>query len=342
MKKVLALTAALALLGLGNLAQANVINPLVNIETVTVGDAGNAGNALYYGTFGSVGYNYNIGKYEVTTAQYVNFLNHKAQSDPYGLYNTNMDTANNQYGCNIIRTGTSGSYSYSVAADWANRPVNFVSYWDSCRFANWLDNGQGAGSTETGIYTLGGYTGDFGSWIQRNVGVGGWAVTSLDEWYKAAYYDPNKAGGAGYWLYPTRSDTAPSNVGADNYTDPGNHANYDAFSYTIGGPYYRTNVGEFENSAGAYGTFDMAGNVYEWNEAVYQDQTADWHSILGGSFDGNAWSLQNSNPGGGMPSQESGSFGFRLSQVAPVPEPSSLIALFGGFVGLLGVRRRRA
>jgi sulfatase modifying factor 1 len=342
MKHALAIAVALALLCLGSLVQANVIDPAVNIETVTVVNAGNAGNALYYGTFGSVGYNYNIGKYEVTTAQYVNFLNHKAQSDPYGLYNTNMDTANNQYGCNIIRTGSSGSYSYSVAGDWANRPVNFVSYWDSCRFANWLNNGQGNGSTETGIYALGGYNGNFGSTIQRNVGVGGWAVTSVDEWYKAAYYDPNKPGGAGYWLYPTKSDTMPGNQVLG--IDPGNSANYSNVfnnTSTIGSPYYRTNVGEFENSAGAYGTFDMAGNVYEWNEAVvYQDGTADWHSILGGSFDGNKWSLQNDNPGEAAPSQESGSFGFRLSQVAPVPEPSSILVVLCGLGGIIWRRRR--
>ena len=74
-------------------------------------------------------------------------------------------------------------------------------------------------------------------------------------------------GGAGYWDYPTKSNTVPSNVGSDGYTDPGNHANYWNNGYTLGSPYYRTNVGEFENSASAYGTFDQGGNVWEWNEA---------------------------------------------------------------------------
>ena len=49
------------------------------------------------------------------------------------------------------------TYSYSVAADWANRPVNYVSFWDAARFANWLHNGQptgaqGPGTTEGGAY----------------------------------------------------------------------------------------------------------------------------------------------------------------------------------------------
>ena len=31
------------------------------------------------------------------------------------------------------------------AADWANRPVNYVNFWDAARFANWLHNGQPVG-----------------------------------------------------------------------------------------------------------------------------------------------------------------------------------------------------
>ena len=29
-----------------------------------------------------------------------------------------------------------------------NKPVNYVSFWDAARFANWLTNGQGSGGTE--------------------------------------------------------------------------------------------------------------------------------------------------------------------------------------------------
>ena len=38
----------------------------------------------------------------------------------------------------ITQTGTSGSYTYSVKANMGNKPVNFVSWFDSARFANWL------------------------------------------------------------------------------------------------------------------------------------------------------------------------------------------------------------
>jgi len=354
MRKAFALGVAIALLCLGRVTQADVYNlgpGLTNLETVTVGNAGNTADTRYGNpACGGVDYTYNIGKYEVTAAQYTDFLNHKAKSDPYGLYNTNMDTAISiEDGCNIKRSGTSGSYTYSVASDWANRPVNFVSYWDSCRFANWLNNGQGDGDTETGAYTLNDYNGDDGRWIGRNAGAQ-WFLPSADEWHKAAYY---KGGGtnAGYWDYPTQSNIAPSNEGCDGYTDPGNHANYYngpylwAGRYTIGNPYFRTNVGEFENSASAYGTFDQGGNVWEWNEAISFEGGQTTRDVRGGSFhhfmlNGSYDLTLRAFVGFYWPSHpnlEYDCLGFRVSQV---PEPSALLPLLCGLGGVVCRRRR--
>ena len=334
MRNVFAVTAALALLGSGIAAQANI-----NIETVAIRDAGNAADTTGYG---SVGYNYNIGKYEVTTKQYADFLNNKAKSDPYGLYNTSMTSLG---GCNIQRVGTSGSYTYSVADDWANRPVNCVSYWDACRFANWLGNGQGTGSTETCAYALNGYNGTDGREIQRNAGAT-WAVTSEDEWYKAAYY---KSGGtnAGYWGYPTQSNDVPANL--VDLVDPGNSANYTIWSpyygilQSIGSPYFRSNVGEFENSASAYGTFDQGGNVSEWNEAI---MTGAYRGLRGGYFSGDIYgnelhasSRYDSYHSLYAPTFEATSVGFRVSEV---PEPSSMLALLCGVGGLSWFRKRKS
>jgi hypothetical protein len=54
----------------------------------------------------------------------------------------------------ITRSGSPGSYTYSVTGTLANRPVVFVSWFDAARMANWMMNGQGSGSTETRAYTL--------------------------------------------------------------------------------------------------------------------------------------------------------------------------------------------
>ena len=142
---------------------------------------------------------------------------------------------------------------------------------------------QGFVTTETGTYTLNGYNGTYGQNIQRNPGAT-WAVTSEDEWYKAAYYKGGSTN-AGYWDYPTRSNTAP---GQDMADASGNNANY----YTAPAPTpsttgkYTTVVGEFQNSPSPYGTFDQGGNVWEWNEAIiYQDSDCVLRDVRGGSFD---------------------------------------------------------
>jgi formylglycine-generating enzyme required for sulfatase activity len=98
---------------------------------------------------------FRIGKYEVTIQQYTDFLNAVAATDPYLLYDANMAIDLNIAG--ISRSGTSGGYSSSVINNGGlsgNRPITFVSWFDAARFANWMHNGQGSGSTETGAYTL--------------------------------------------------------------------------------------------------------------------------------------------------------------------------------------------
>jgi len=345
MRKAFAAMAALALLCLGISAQADVFNlgpGLTNLETVPVGDPGNTGELSGGRICGAVDHGYRIATYEVTAAQYTDFLNNKAKTDPYGLYNELM-SASTTYGCGIERSGSGtleDPYSYSVANDeehgyWANRPVNYVSFWDSCRFANWLNNGQGTGDTETGTYTLNDYNGDDGSWILRNLGAT-WFLTSEDEWYKAAYY---KGGtDAGYWGYPTQNNAMPDNQLID--PDPGNNSNSRPIDgeFTIGPPYYRTPVGEFENSESAYVTFDQGGNVWEWNERLVAGGPGD-RCLRGGSFIENAGYQHTAYPISYWPTLEVQHFGFRVGEV--IPEPSSMLALLAGLGGLGTLVRRR-
>jgi len=320
---------------------------LTSLETVTVGDPGNAGElsgagAGGYGpdrVCGAVSYAYSIGKYEITAAQYTDFLNKVAATDTYGLYHNWMWS--DSEGCKIQRSGSSGSYTYSIAADWANRPVNYVSFWDSCRFANWLHNGQPTGlqnlsTTEDGAYYLNGYTDYTGGDVQafQRKASWKWAVTSEDEWYKAAYYKGGGGTNAGYWDYPMQGElpAVPDNNVAN--PDDGNNANFFDGDYSIGSPYFRTVAGEFENSESPYGTFDQGGNVWEWNEGVMYPYS--YPRIRGGSFSASISYLFAQNRY--MYGEEGESCGFRVVQA--VPEPSSLMILAGGIGMLLGIRRR--
>ena len=122
----------------------------LTIETVTVGNPGNAGewSGASHGGYGpdclcgAVSYAFDIGKYEVTAGQYAEFLNAVAAEDPHGLYNVAMAYSP---GCRILRDGEEGGYTYSVMPIFVNRPVNLVSWGDAARFANWLHNGQPTG-----------------------------------------------------------------------------------------------------------------------------------------------------------------------------------------------------
>jgi hypothetical protein len=85
----------------------------------------------------------------------------------------------------ITQSGSSGSFSYSVKTGFADKPVNFVSFYDSLRFANWLENGQPTGAqgnatTEDGAYTITA-AGILANSITRNSGATIF-LTSEDEW----------------------------------------------------------------------------------------------------------------------------------------------------------------
>src|SRR5262249_56018363 len=62
----------------------------VTMAWTPVGNPGNACDPQSQGCFGSVSYEYRVGTYEVTNAQYAEFLNAKAASDPLGLYDMAM------------------------------------------------------------------------------------------------------------------------------------------------------------------------------------------------------------------------------------------------------------
>jgi formylglycine-generating enzyme required for sulfatase activity len=306
--------------------------PLANIETVTVGDAGNAADSTGYG---AVAYEFAIGKYEVTIGQYTSFLNAVAATDTYSLYNPSMGSNLNVAG--ISRVGSDGSYTYSVISNSfgysGNRPITYVSWFDGARFANWMNNGATNGaSTETGAYTL---DGAMSGIITVNPGAT-WSLPSEDQWYKAAYY---KGGGtnAGYWDYPTQSDTAPGNIvgGATNQANYNNGVYSVTQSNTLDSTLnYLTDAGSFSGSAGAYDTFDQGGNVSEWNDAVIDSSRG---------VRGSAWYyledfLQSSSRGVNGPTNESSRVGFR---VASVPEPSTYALLAMTAAGALWMTRRR-
>lgn len=318
------------------------------IDLVTVDNPGNApyrGNSA--GNLGAVAYTYQIGKYEVTNAQYCEFLNAKlpdiadAQTgsllpnDIHGLYDPRMESL--VYGgINYDRYGQPGA-KFSTKPGYADRPVNYVCPFDALRFINWLQNGQGDGDTETGTFKMlkGGPNSGTETIVEtatRAQWATGttlhWVLPSIDEWFKAAYHKNDGVTG-NYWLYPTQSNSPPGRDLTET-TNRGNNANYYASdaAYPIdSGAYYTTIVGEFECSESPYGTFDQAGNVFEWHEWSTKGLQP------GGSFESYLSRLQASTNVWLASEAEQRGVGFRVGLLG-VPEPSSIALLVTATVGL--------
>ena len=246
----------------------------ISFEWVTVGDPGNANDPLSGiaagdetpPARGAVAYVYSLSKYETTIGQYTAFLNAFARSDPdraLSLYDSFLGSSNVTRG--IARVSMAGKDVYYVKnlsssrEGWVSTylPITFIDYLDAVRFVNWLHNGQGNGSTETGAYTIG-----QNGQITRSPDARFWIPTE-NEWYKAAYYDPSPQGPSDdYWLYPWRSDSAASDSG--NYYVVRYYATRQiAFDSRHT---YVADVRSFNGVPSYYGTAGQAGNVEEWTE----------------------------------------------------------------------------
>jgi len=313
----------------------------VSFDWVTVGNPGNADDEPngFGNAFGSVNEIFRISKYEVTNAQYVEFLNAVAKTDTNGLYSISMDS--DTLG-GITRSGSSGGYAYSVKTDaigegpggadgndysYSNKPVVFVSFFDAMRFVNWLENGQPVGTqgpetTENGVYSIS----DGLSEVRDSNAT--YFIPSEDEWYKAAYYDPSGT----YYDYPTSADSVPDNNLPS--ADTGNSANYRVeLNFTTGSfTHPMTDVGSYSMSESSYGTYDQAGNVWEWNDTI--NAVSSFRGVRGGAWNTRfSKSLRADGSGSNQSHIENGAVGFRVA--SRIPEPGSFLLALIAVVGLM-------
>ena len=291
----------------------NAAHSEVRFEWASIGNAGNSADP--HTGDGSVDYVYQISKFEVTNAQYAEFLSSVLpngnvpllspdEGDPISLWADGL----------IVRKGAPGSYSYEPLVGRESHPAN-MTFLDSLRFVNWLENGQptgvvGEATTESGSYDV-----FRGTTEVRNHGAL-FVIPTWDEWYKAAYFDPTVDGE--YWLFPNRSDSPPVHEAPPGGANSGN----------FGG---LIDVGSYRDSFGFYGTFDQAGNVGEWTEEIYDlspiRNRRYGQSGLGGTRDSSAVFVREPH------------FYQGLRVVRLIPEPSS-IALASFSLMVIGVLRR--
>jgi formylglycine-generating enzyme required for sulfatase activity len=305
-----------------------------NMEFMTVGDPGNAAATDGFRPAGAVGYEYRMGKFEVSR-------------DMITKYNANFGTANNlQIDLfNMTPYGGNG----------VNRPATGLIWNEAARFVNWLNESSGYAPaykfTTTGVLDnislwTASDTLDYDASNPYRSKRARFVLPSMNEWYKAAFYDPNKSGGPGYWNYATRSDTAPAVVSGG--TGTGVNGNNEAI---WGQPNDANQRPADVNNAGglsAYGVMGLGGNVWEMQESAWDgvnNSGTESRALSGGDW-GNFDGLNRLNSDRTFawgPTQDAfGNYwnGFRVAEV--VPEPSMMVigTLFG-LGGLVAKRRRK-
>jgi|GEM_PF-756610 len=271
----------------------------VSLDWVTVGDAGNAADTSPSG-YGAVIDPYRIMKFEWTNSQYVAFLN---AVDPQGtnpnlIYSSSMGS--DSLG-GITNTGSVDGSRYAVKPNMGDKPVNFVTWFDAARAANWLHKGgqtydtsssTAAAPQNSGAYALGAATS--GTAPARNEAAR-FFIPTRDQWYKAAYYKGGSTN-AGYWNYATQSDTAPTAVtatatGVGSAGATGNFANYNLTADWNSRDGNVTSVGT-NGGPSAYQTFDMSGNIQEWNDLSGAAGSA--RGLGGGEYRSNSFPISSS------------------------------------------------
>lgn len=215
---------------------------------------------------GSVGYQYYITKTEITGAQWFEFVH------AYAPFINPANRFDGRFISERIRPiiNPDGTNDYELLPAAANYPVD-IGWRYAARYCNWLTNGKvsQAWAFERGAYdtsTFGDLPGgQFTDQIEHTPGAKYW-IPTIDEWYKAAYYDPQKNGPGqpGYWLYPTTSDTAPiSGLPQDGgQTSGGVPRTGPDFDYPP--------VAAYVKVTSPWGLWDMSGGKREWSETVSQ------------------------------------------------------------------------
>ncbi len=214
------------------------------IDFVTITHPGNAPDTGGTGN-GAVAYEYRIGRFEITNAQWDKFVL------DVGLPTGNPPSAYDQ---TSLFTGP-------------QNPVNMVSWYEVAQFCNYLTSGD----KSKGVYQFSGDNTNPGDFIgiDRNAAKAAYQniyfIPTEDEWYKAAYLKPD---GITYSIYSSGFNEPPARDEGWN---------------VYGGVYsgvWDVGTGFCEQN----GTYDMMGNVCEWTESTYVYNGTLYYVFRGGFY----------------------------------------------------------
>jgi len=191
--------------------------PANELEWATITDVGNPGYpgnrwGLFAGR-GSVDYKFRITKYEVASKDWFEFANvFSMQSDE--LDDLLFANASTSLRPDFNYQGPGHRYIYRPGLENPELAPIAISWRMAAMYCNWLHNDKSSDpeSLMDGAYDVSTFGRDGASFTDQSThhpNAKYW-ISTLDEYLKAGYYDPNKNGnGPGWWLYGHSSDQPP-------------------------------------------------------------------------------------------------------------------------------------
>jgi formylglycine-generating enzyme required for sulfatase activity len=284
------------------------------MEFVRIGNPGNSADTTGSPSLaGSVPYVYNIGKYEVSRDQF-----NKASAE-----------------------GGLGLSTYCGFACNPDSPATYVTWNWAARVVNWMNTSKGFPPAYKFATQPGADNYDFYQyavlWAAGDAGYNAanpfrnslahYFLPSVDEWYKAAFYDPTSNT---YFDYPTGSNTLPTAVTSG--TDAGT---------AVYGHDVRQGPADITQAGGLspYGVMGMAGNVFEWEETEFDLVNSSGLRSRGHRgpswWGGIATDSSATNRLSRAPDGARLDFGFRVASVTDaIPEPGCVVLLGLGLLTL--------
>jgi formylglycine-generating enzyme len=289
---------------------------------------------------GRVDYEYRIGRFEVTTGQWMEFLNtFKARADP--VRDAWLDRPIT-WGAVRDRSYTGPGVRYRLRDDLPEAgmvPLSGINWRMAARYCNWLHNDKvtSHAAIESGAYDASTFFSPTSTtWLdQRERSPGArYFIPTWDEWLKASHYDPNRVNDdgsvGGWWLQPHGTDMPlvygpPASMGGTGQANAG-------FILPGFGESYIP-LGSYSDVRSPWGLLDVAGAADEWTESVYRVNDIDYRMIDGSSSGGSAGGLDYVYGAGARLPPE---LGFTSFRIASIPSPATLSVL----VGLVVLRGR--
>lgn len=261
-------------------AAGGIVPPSYDFDFVTIGLPGNAayeGDPDIFGNpsggsgrgRGSVGYEYRIARMEVTTAQWMEYVNTYTVQLPREVDFARPFSwgavADNSY------RGPGKKWKLNPAHPQAALvPVIGVSWREVAEFVNWLNNDKSSsleaithGAYDTSTLTTNA-DGTLNDQLTHDPDARYWIPTA-DEWLKAAHHDPNRSGSGmeGWWNYPYGSNNppipGPPGIGE---TSAGYQVGPDEMNPRV------YPLGSYPDSVSPWGLLDVSGGASEWTEAA--------------------------------------------------------------------------